>query len=84
MRRQLLETVLKSVPESSSYSGRTILVAGGSGQIGVNVVALALARGAQVFALEHRTELGFTHPRLKLLSADLAAPATRSFPAPTF
>ena len=80
MRRLLLETVLKSVPESSSYSGRTILVAGASGQIGVNVVALALARGAQVIALEHRTALGFTHPRLKLASADLASPATPAFP----
>jgi len=80
MRRQLLETVLKSVPESSGYSGRTVLVTGASGQIGVNAVALALARGAQVIAVEHRTELGFAHPRLKLLSADLTAPAALAFP----
>jgi nucleoside-diphosphate-sugar epimerase len=80
MRRQLLETVLKSAPENSSYSGRTVLVTGASGQIGVNVVALALACGAQVIAVQHRIELGFTHPRLKLLSADLSAPATLAFP----
>ncbi len=80
MRRQLLETVLKSVPESGTYSGRTVLVTGASGQIGVNVVALALARGAQVIAAEHSTRLGFTHPRLTLLSADLTAPAALAFP----
>ena len=80
MRRQLLETVLKSVPESNAYRGRTILITGASGQIGINVVALALARGAQVIAVEHNTALGVTHPRLALLSADLAAPATLVFP----
>lgn len=80
MRRQLLETVLKSIPETSAYSGRTVLVTGASGQIGVNVVALALARGAQVFAVEHRTELGFAHPRLRRFSADLAARDIAIFP----
>jgi nucleoside-diphosphate-sugar epimerase len=80
MRRPLLETVLKSVPESSSYSGQTVLVTGASGQIGLNVVALALARGARVVAVQHRTELGFTHPRLTLLSADLTAPAVLALP----
>jgi nucleoside-diphosphate-sugar epimerase len=80
MRRQLLETALKSVPESGAYGGRTVLVTGASGQIGVNVVALALARGAQVIAAEHSTKLGFTHPRLTLVSADLTAPATLTFP----
>jgi nucleoside-diphosphate-sugar epimerase len=79
MRRQLLESVLKSVPESNSYCGRSVLVTGATGQIGVNIVALALARGAQVIAVEHRTELGFTHPRLTRLSADLTAPAALAF-----
>lgn len=80
MRRQLLETVFKSVPESSAHSGKTILITGASGQIGVNVVALALARGAQVIAVVHTTPLGFTHPLLTLLSADLAAPVATAFP----
>jgi nucleoside-diphosphate-sugar epimerase len=75
MRRQLLETALKSVPENSAYGGKTVLVTGASGQIGVNVVALALARGAQVIAAEHNIRLGFAHPRLTLVSADLTAPA---------
>jgi nucleoside-diphosphate-sugar epimerase len=80
MRRQLLETALKSVPRSTAYSGKTILVTGASGQIGVNVVALGLARGAKVIALEHNTPLDFTHPRLTLLSADLTTPAALVFP----
>jgi nucleoside-diphosphate-sugar epimerase len=80
MRRQLLETVLKSVSESSAYSGKSVLVTGASGQIGLNAVALALARGAQVIAVVHETALGFAHPRLTLLPADLTAPASASFP----
>ncbi|HUC51031.1 MAG TPA: NAD-dependent epimerase/dehydratase family protein [Xanthobacteraceae bacterium] len=80
MRRQLLETILKSVPESSVYSGKSVLVTGASGQIGLNVLALALARGAQVVAVVHATPLEFTHPRLTQLQADLTAPASAAFP----
>jgi nucleoside-diphosphate-sugar epimerase len=80
MRRQLLETVLKSVPESDAYSGKTVLVTGASGQIGLNVVAIALARGAQVVAAVHTTPLEFVHPRLATLSADLTSPAPAAFP----
>jgi nucleoside-diphosphate-sugar epimerase len=80
MRRQLLETVLKSIPESRAYSGRCILVTGASGQIGLNVVALALARGAQVIAAVHSTPLEYTHPRLTQLHADLTSPAAAVFP----
>lgn len=80
MRRQLLDTVLASVPESGAYSDKSVLVTGGSGQIGLNVVALALARGARVIALVHATPLGFTHPRLTELTADLTAPEAVIFP----
>ena len=31
MRRQLLETALKSTPESSAYNGKTVLVTGEEG-----------------------------------------------------
>jgi nucleoside-diphosphate-sugar epimerase len=80
MRRQLLETALKSTPESSAYNGKTALVTGASGQIGLNAVAIALARGAQVAAVVHTTSLDFEHPRLTTLSADLTAPAPAAFP----
>jgi nucleoside-diphosphate-sugar epimerase len=80
MRRHLLETVLKSIPESSAYNGKTVLVTGASGQVGLNVVALALARGAQVVAVTHTTPLEFAHPRLTTLRADLTAPASAIFP----
>jgi nucleoside-diphosphate-sugar epimerase len=80
MRRQLLEAVLKSIPESGVYGGKSVLVTGASGQIGLNVLALALARGAQVVAVVHATPLDFTHPRLTQLPADLTAPATTTFP----
>jgi len=80
MRRQLLEAVLNSIAQDSAYNGKTVLVTGAAGQIGLNVVAIALARGAQVIAVVHTTPLGFTHPRLAVMSADLTAPAPASFP----
>lgn len=80
MRRQLLETVLKSVPESGAYTGKRVLVTGASGQIGLNALALALARGADLVAVVHTTPLGFAHPRLTELQADLAAPSAAVFP----
>jgi nucleoside-diphosphate-sugar epimerase len=80
MRRQLLETVLNSVAQDSAYSGKTVLVTGAAGQIGLNAVAIALGRGAQVVAVVHTTPLDFTHPRLTVMSADLTAAAPASFP----
>jgi nucleoside-diphosphate-sugar epimerase len=80
MRGKLLEAVLRATPESSTCAGKTVMVTGASSQIGLNVIAIALARGAQVMALYHKTAIEFVHPRLTLLAADLTAPG--SLPVP--
>jgi nucleoside-diphosphate-sugar epimerase len=80
MRRKLLETIIKVTPESRVYSGKTVLVTGSSSQIGLNVIVLALARGAQVISLSHRTPIEFVHPDLAILPADLTAPDPLTVP----
>jgi nucleoside-diphosphate-sugar epimerase len=80
MRGKLLEAALKSTPESRAEAGKTVLVSGASGQVGLNVIAFALARGAQVNALCHTTPIEFSHPRLTLLPADLTAPGAAAVP----
>jgi nucleoside-diphosphate-sugar epimerase len=73
MRGKLLEAILKATPDSSTCASKTVLVSGASSQIGLNVIAIALAGGAHVIALYHRTAIEFVHPRLTLLAADLTA-----------
>jgi nucleoside-diphosphate-sugar epimerase len=81
MREDLLEAVLRATPESSAYAGKTVLVTGASGQIGLNIIGIALARGAQVIGLCHKTSIEFVHPRLTWLHADLTAPGTLGVPS---
>jgi nucleoside-diphosphate-sugar epimerase len=73
MRKNLLQDIIKATPESDEYSGKTVLVTGASGQIGLNVVGLALARGAMVIGLYNSNGVDFAHPRLVWQRADLAA-----------
>jgi nucleoside-diphosphate-sugar epimerase len=80
MRGKLLEAILKTTPENGTCAGKTVLVSGASSQIGLNVIALALAGGAQVIALCHRTAIDYVHPRLTLLPADLTAPGPLAVP----
>jgi nucleoside-diphosphate-sugar epimerase len=64
-----------------AYAGKTVLVTGASGQVGLNIVGLALARGARVIGLYNKNAVDFTHPRLTWAHADLAS--LDSFPAPS-
>jgi nucleoside-diphosphate-sugar epimerase len=64
-----------------AYAGKTVLVTGVSGQVGLNAAGLALARGARVIGLYNRNAVDFTHPRLTWVRADLSS--TDSFPAPS-
>ncbi len=80
MREKLLEAAMKATPESSTCAGKTVLVSGASSQIGLNVIAIALARGAQVIALCHKARIEFVHPLLTFLLADLTAPGPMTVP----
>ncbi len=74
MRKELLEGVWKTATATSDYAGKCVLVTGASGQIGLNVIAIALARSARVIGLCNKTFVEFAHPRLTWLAADLSAP----------
>jgi nucleoside-diphosphate-sugar epimerase len=67
--------------DGDAYAGKTLLVAGASGQIGVNVVGLALARGARVIGFYNSNSVDFTHPRLTWTRADLASSSPLEVPA---
>jgi nucleoside-diphosphate-sugar epimerase len=74
MRERLLENIISATPASTVYSGKTLLLTGASGQIGLNVAGLALARGARVIAVCHQTRITYSHPHLTWLNADLTVP----------
>jgi nucleoside-diphosphate-sugar epimerase len=78
---QLLGNIFRSARDSGDYAGKTLLVTGASGQIGLNIVGLALARGARVIGLYNRKSIDFTHPRLEWMRTDLTA--SDSFAAPS-
>lgn len=78
---ELLRLIIKTTPQSDEYSSKTILVAGASGQVGLNVIGLALARGARAIGLYNNNHVDFTHPRLVWQRADLRAPG--SLPSPS-
>lgn len=78
---ELLRLIVKATPRSDEYSGKTILVAGASGQVGLNAIGLALARGARAIGLYNNNPVDFTHPRLVWQRADLRAPGSLPSPA---
>lgn len=52
-------------------SGSTVLVTGASTAIGLFAIGRLLAYGCKVIAVRHRTTVGFFHPNLTWLEADL-------------
>ena len=73
MHDYLLDNIIKSTSNDDALAGKTLLVTGASGQIGLNIVGLALARGAQVVGLYNTKSIDFVHPHLKWVRADLGA-----------
>lgn len=50
---------------------KTLLVTGASSQVGICLIGHLLAQGAKVIALQHKTEIYFTHPNLTWVQAEL-------------
>jgi GT2 family glycosyltransferase/nucleoside-diphosphate-sugar epimerase len=71
----LLYRLARFGPRDNSLAGKTILVAGGSGQVGLCAVGKALARGARVVAMYNRTVIPFSHPNLEWVRRDLTKSA---------
>jgi nucleoside-diphosphate-sugar epimerase len=81
MHKELIEAVFKATPATRDYAEKCVLVTGASAQIGLNVAAISLARGARVIATRNKTFVGFAHPRLTWLAADLSAPGPLAIPS---
>ncbi len=71
--KKILERLIGKVSVNNSLAGKTIMVTGASGQIGLNIVAKALAGGANVIGVYHKTSIAFTHPNLRWLQCDLTS-----------
>jgi GT2 family glycosyltransferase/nucleoside-diphosphate-sugar epimerase len=56
----------------NSLAGKTLLITGASGQIGLCAIGKALARGAQVIAVYNTTQIPFQHPNLQWVKCDLS------------
>ena len=80
MHQEMLEAIIRATPETPAYAGKTVLVSGSSSQIGLNIIGIAIARGARVIGLYHKTPIAFVHPRLTWLRADLTAPGLPAVP----
>ena len=61
-------------PRDPALMGKAIVVASGSGQVGLCAVGRALASGAQVIATYNRTKIPFSHPNLQWVQRDLLKP----------
>lgn len=58
--------------QDSTLSGKTVLVTGATGQVGLCAVGDLLARGANVLAVTHDTQIPFTHERLNWVERDIS------------
>lgn len=75
MRRvQAIVRGFSAVGQDKSGAGRTVLVTGGSSQVGLFTIGRLLGQGYRVVALVHRTNIGFFHPNLAWVRASLHKP----------
>jgi len=59
--------------EQGEYlAGKTVLITGASGGLGLTLTGKALARGAHVIAVYNKTYIPFLHPRLRWVKQELA------------
>jgi hypothetical protein len=67
----LLYRLARFIQPDNSLAGKTILVTGASGQVGLCAIGKALARGARVIAVYNKTRIPFEHPNLEWIKCDL-------------
>jgi GT2 family glycosyltransferase/nucleoside-diphosphate-sugar epimerase len=70
-RLMTLASGLVELQESSAMKGKTVLVTGATGQVGVCVLRRLLAVGANVLALSRSDGIPFRHERLLWIKGDL-------------
>lgn len=67
----LHEYLREADTEKQPYTDKTILITGGSSQIGICTIGRLLAGDAKVVAIRHKTDVYFEHPNLTWVDADL-------------
>ncbi len=73
----ILASGLAELPEDNRMQGKTVLVTGATGQVGLCVVRRLLASGAAVLALSRADAIPFEHENLRWIKGDLNDKALR-------
>lgn len=68
----ILNHITRFTSRPQTMEGKTVLVLGAGGQVGLHVVAEALARGARVIAVSQHTTVQYEHENLGWVRRDLA------------
>ena len=67
----ILASGLVDLPETSEFFGKTVLITGATGQVGLCVVRRMLAAGATVLAISRSNAIPYRHKRLRWIKGDL-------------
>jgi GT2 family glycosyltransferase/nucleoside-diphosphate-sugar epimerase len=70
-RMMALASGLADLPEESLLAGKTVLVTGATGQIGLAVIRRLLASQAAVLAISRNDPVPYTHKQLRWIKGDL-------------
>lgn len=70
-RLMILASGLVELPESRQLYGKTVLVTGATGQVGLCVIRRMLAAGAAVLAISRGEAIPYQHPHLRWIKGDL-------------
>jgi GT2 family glycosyltransferase/nucleoside-diphosphate-sugar epimerase len=70
-RLMVLAAGLADLPEKKDWYGKTVLVTGATGQVGLCVLKRLIASGASVLALSRSDAIPFQHEQLRWIKGDL-------------
>jgi len=70
-RHLILASGLVDLPETKEFLGKTVLITGATGQVGLCVVRRLLSAGAAVLAISRSDAIPYRHKRLRWIKGDL-------------
>lgn len=70
-RLMILASGLAELPERKDWAGKTVLVTGATGQVGLCVLKRLIAQGAAVLAISRSDAIPFEHEHLRWIKGDL-------------
>jgi len=71
-RLMVLASGLADLPERKDFLGKTVLVTGATGQVGLCIMKRLIAGGAAVLALSRNDAIPFAHEHLRWIKGDLS------------